>query len=223
MRQVSNGKKPSDVKVALVVGVHRNFVRRILANPPRIPSKRGIKSNHISRLLNAWQTDPAYLDSKGKPGDLPEKGDVPSFYSLSSTYIPSASPGVVLSQLRQARLIQSLSDHRVRISHRPFRAQSVSASIDELTTHMRELFETLRHNTMHPNAPLFSASLPKVAVKGEQASAVNKLICRRASGFLVDLQRELASKIKKSYLSTQRNREMIGLAIYQTVFDCQEK
>ena len=64
---------PSDVHVALVTGVHRNFVRTLLAEPPRIAVAREQKGHRASRLLEAWHSDARYLDSSGKPRDLSEK------------------------------------------------------------------------------------------------------------------------------------------------------
>src|ERR1700722_10592727 len=107
------GGKPSDVRISLVTGVHRNFVRRILAETPRIAAARAQKGHPAERLLDAWHSDPAYLDSSGKPRDLPERGPKPSFYSLASAYIPGAAPGVVLEELRRAGVVQMLAEHRV--------------------------------------------------------------------------------------------------------------
>src|ERR1039458_8581408 len=57
------GESPSDVRVSLVTGVHRNFVRRILGEPPRIAAMRQQKGHRAERLLEAWHTNPAYLES----------------------------------------------------------------------------------------------------------------------------------------------------------------
>src|ERR1700691_1687927 len=84
-RQSEGTTEPSDARVSLVTGVHRNFVRRILAEPPKIADGREQKSNRANRLLQAWYSDPIYLDTSGKPRDLPEKGGRPSFQSLSTT------------------------------------------------------------------------------------------------------------------------------------------
>ena len=83
-RQGEGGSEPSDARVSLVTGVHRNFVRRILTEPPKIADAREQKSNRANRLLEAWHSDPDYLDTSGKPRDLPEKGGKPSFLSLST-------------------------------------------------------------------------------------------------------------------------------------------
>src|ERR1039457_3849889 len=43
---------PSDARVSLVTGVHRNFVRSILAEPPRIAAAREQRGHRASRLLD---------------------------------------------------------------------------------------------------------------------------------------------------------------------------
>src|ERR1700685_3336660 len=64
------GASPSHVLVSLVTGVHRNVVRKILAEPLRIAAARAQKKHRTARLLEAWHTNATYLDSSGKPRDL---------------------------------------------------------------------------------------------------------------------------------------------------------
>src|SRR6202167_6555453 len=107
--QSRSEEAPSDVRVSLVTGVHRNFVRRILAEPPRIAAARAQRKHRTSRLLEAWHTDPAYLDSSGKPRDLSRREPEPSFSTLASAYAPGAAPGVVLQALQRAGVVQLLA------------------------------------------------------------------------------------------------------------------
>src|SRR6185437_12053588 len=74
----SGGGKPSDSRVALVTGLHRNVIREIRAEPPQIAPKRAGRGYRAGRLLEAWHTDPAYKDAHGNPMDLPERGAAPS-------------------------------------------------------------------------------------------------------------------------------------------------
>src|ERR1700686_1980618 len=114
----ADGEQPSDVRVSLVTGVHRNFVRRILAEPPRIAAARERKKHRTARLLDAWHTDPAYLDSSGKPRDLSKREPEPSFSTLAAAYAPGAAPGVVLQELQRPGVVRLLPDERVRIGSR---------------------------------------------------------------------------------------------------------
>ena len=118
LAQQNAGTAPSDMRVALVSGVHRNFVRQILAEPPKIASARERRGYRAGGLLLAWYTDPAYLDASGKPRDLPERGAAPSFSALVAAHMRGASVASVLQELIRAGVIQSVADHRVRVRSR---------------------------------------------------------------------------------------------------------
>jgi hypothetical protein len=216
-RQGEGGSEPSDARVSLVTGVHRNFVRRILAEPPKIADAREQKSNRANRLLEAWHSDPDYLDSSGKPRDLSEKGAKPSFQSLSTAYVPSAAPGVVLDQLRRAGLVQTLSEHRLRVRGRTFRVHGfTSHGIEEVGKRARELLETLRHNIRHPDSHRFCESMREVQIELDRIPAVRDLISRRATTFLTGIEHELAVEAGKSRSGKRKGRINVGLTIYQT-------
>jgi hypothetical protein len=110
-----HGKLASDARVALVTGVHRNFVRQILSEPPQVARGRERRGYLSGRVLQSWRTLAPYCNESGKPRDLPEKGPEPSFATLVASSLPAASPGVVLEELIRAGIVESLSDHRVRV------------------------------------------------------------------------------------------------------------
>lgn len=216
-RQGESDSEPSDARVSLVTGVHRNFVRRILAEPPKIADAREQKSNRASRLLQAWHSDPVYLDTSGKPRDLLERGPRPSFHSLSTTYVPGAAPGVVLDQLRRAGLVQTLPEHRLRVRGRTFRVHGfTSRGIAEVGKRAREMLETLRHNLQHPDSLRFFDSMREIQIELERIPAVRDLISRRATTFLAGMEHELAVEAHKTRRSRRKGRVKVGLTIYQT-------
>jgi hypothetical protein len=208
---------PSDVRVSLVTGVHRNFVRSILAEPPRIAAARAQKGHRASRLLEAWHSDPKYLDSSGKPRDLSEREQEPSFQSLASTYLPGAAPSMVLEELRRAGLVQMLSEHRVRVRNRTFRMHGVNASnISELGNRARELLETLTHNLRQPEARLFCEAMPSIEVDVARVPFVRDLIARRAGNFLAAMEQELAVEASGSRRRKSGERVRVGLTTIET-------
>jgi hypothetical protein len=215
--QSKSGEVPSDVRVALVTGVHRNFVRQILAEPPRIAAAREQKGGGAGRLLEAWHSDPVYLDSSGKPRDLPERDQEPSFYSLATAYLPGAAPGVVLEELRRAGLVQLLAEHRVRVRSRAFRTQGISVgTVGEMGSRARELLETLRHNLRDPAAPLFCETAQVFNIDASRLSAVRNIINRRASTFLTAMENELAIEAEKATPGARRDRVKVGLTVFET-------
>jgi hypothetical protein len=210
-------EEPSDVRVALVTGVHRNFVRSILAEPPRITAAREHKGHRASRLLEAWHSDPHYLDSSGKPRDLSEKAQEPSFSTLASTYVPGAAPSVVLEELHRAGLVQRLSEHRVRVRSRAFRMHGVNATnIGELGQRAKDLLETLTHNLRQPEAPLFCDSMPSIEVDAARVPFVRDLIARRAGNFLAAMEQELAVEARGSRRRKSGERIRVGLTAFES-------
>jgi hypothetical protein len=212
-----SGTRPSDVRISLVTGVHRNFVRRILSEAPKIADAREQKSSHANRLLRGWHTDPAYLDTSGKPRDLPEKGVEPSFQSLSATYIPGVAPGVVLDQLRRGGLVQMLSEHRLRVRGRTFRAHGFSFNaIAEIGHRANELLDTLKHNMNEADSRRFCESMPAIEVEPGRIPVVRDLISRRATTFLAGIEQELATEASRSSPLQRKRQVKVGLTIFQT-------
>jgi len=208
---------PSDVRIALVTGVHRNFVRSILDEPPRIAPARAQKGHRTTRLLEAWHSDPRYLDSSGKPRDLSEREQEPSFHSLSLKYVPGASPNVVLKELRRAGLVQMLAERRVRVLSRSFRPPGLNArNISELGRRARAMLETLTHNVRQPEGQRFCDSLPPVEVDTSRAAFVRDLIARRTGNFLAAMEQELATESAKARRGRSAARIRIGLTAIAT-------
>jgi len=191
----NGGVSPSDARVALVTGVHRNFVHQILSEPPAIAIARQRKGHRADKLLAAWHQQPSYLDNAGKPRDLPEKGPAPSFEALVNAHVPGAATGVVLAELTRAGVVQLLSDRRVRVRSRSMRLAGVNiGSLADLGNRAKELLETLRHNLRQPQDRLFAESLPAIELDANRLPVVREVINRRASAFLHSLEQELASE-----------------------------
>lgn len=209
--------RASDVRVSLVTGVHRNFVRKILAEPLKVAAARQQKRHRTSRLLEAWHTDPAYLDGSGRPRDLSRRRPEPSFLTLASTYAPGAAPGVVLQELRRAGLVQHLPEDRVRVRGRTFHVLGVNASaMSELGSQTKELLETLIRNMRDPDARIFCDSMRCIEVAAVRVPAVRDLISRRAGNFLAAIEQELDLDAQASRRRKTERRVRIGLTAFQT-------
>lgn len=208
---------PSDVRVALATGVHRNFVRRILAEPPRIAAARSRKGHRAGRLIEAWHTDPAYLDSNGKPRDLSERFPEPSFHSLASAYLPGTAPTVVLDELRRAGLVQLVAEHRVRVRSRSAHPAGMStATIEDLAARLGSLLRTLTHNLRSPQSRLPCEAMPEIEVDAARAAFVRDLIARRSTSFLEALRAELSAEARRAGRGRKDRRVTIGLMTIAT-------
>jgi hypothetical protein len=210
-------ESPSDVRVSLVTGVHRNFVRRILGEPPKIAAVRQQKGHRAGRLLDGWYSDPAYLDSSGKPRDLSERAPEPSFYSLALQYVPGAAPGIVLEELRRAGVVQMLAEHRVRVRSRTFTLHGFNAgNIGEISLISKDLLKTLIRNLREPESALFCDSMPKIEIDAARLPIVRALIARRASTFLSAVGQEFSAESTASRRNRPRQRVTVGLTVFAT-------
>lgn len=197
LRSQSDGIMPSDSRVALVTGVHRNFVRQILAQPPEIPNKREGRAYLPGRILRAWQQDLRYCDDSGKPRDLPEEGPVPSFSALAAEYLPGHTPTLVLQELLRSGAIESLAEHRVRIrtraAHRPgIHADSVTAYARQV----RALLDTLTARLLDAQPPGYWEATPVFELPITKMPIVREVLSRRAGSFLAGLEQELGREAK---------------------------
>jgi hypothetical protein len=209
-----NAAAPSDARISLVTGVHRNFVRHILAEPPRIARSRQQKGSRAGRLLNAWHADPQYLDEEGKPRELPEKGHAPSFQSLVSAYLPGTAPGVLLDELKRGGQLQVLPDNRLRVRSRSVRPRGLNLeSATQIGERTQELIETMRYNLQHPDERRLFDSLPAIEVAAEDLAAVREIMNRRAMAFLARMEQEVAALARSSKRRIGKNKVRIVLTI----------
>lgn len=215
--RISSGKPPSDALVSLTTGVHRNFVREILASAPGIAPERDRRGLSAGRLLDRWRSDRKYVDNNGNPQDLNEGDREPSFRSLVAACLPGAAPGVVLAELKRAGHVQSLRDHRVRIRSTAGRSSSVRlGDATVFGTRAKNMLDTLHHNLRHPMSPLFYGEMQPIDVDMTDLARVRELISRRASTFLAAISSELAPEAEKHGRRKRTRRVRVGLGLFET-------
>lgn len=212
--------EPSDVQIALVTGVHRNFVHEILKGPPRIAAVRRSRGVKLERLIEAWRLDSAYVGGDGKPLTLFRTAPEPSVKSLIAKHLPGAPVGGTIAQLIRRGLVQVLPDDRIliRSALQPAKGMSYSkvAAAGDLG---RSLLETLCHNLNQPAARLFCGGVPKVTVESSRAPALRGAIGLRAAAFLTEIADELAKEpgVRKASRKTKaEGRLVIGVTVFQT-------
>ena len=203
---------PSDVRIALVSGVHRNFVKRLLAGPPRIAEARESKSRRVGRLLDAWHREPAYLDSSGKPRDLPERGLNPSFEGLVSNYVPGVSSAALIGELHRTGVIEVLANRRIRVRSRSMRVAGITAAnLRDVGFRSSAYLRTLIRNLRNPRESLLSENLNPIVVATRRAPLVREVIYRRTIAFLQSLEAELESEQGRALESEDSTRLSISI------------
>jgi hypothetical protein len=92
-RSESSGSRATQSQIALVAGVSRLDVRRILAEGLRPDASRDIeRQSRIERLIDGWKQDARFVDAKGRPKSLTIFGRKSEFAKLALSYGPRCDP-----------------------------------------------------------------------------------------------------------------------------------
>ncbi|HSD69163.1 MAG TPA: DUF6502 family protein, partial [Woeseiaceae bacterium] len=92
-------------RVSILTGISRKEVRHQRELLQGSESARAGKPHDATRLLSGWFQDPAYLDGRGLPLALVERGEVPSFESLFHRYGGDTPFQTLMKELKVAGTI----------------------------------------------------------------------------------------------------------------------
>ena len=118
--QTARGKRPNASRIALLTGLDRKEITRILRHAPRIDHTLQARCHRANKVLSGWHGDRAFVHND-KPLVLPIKTEErkrPSFWILASRYAPGVYPGLILNELSRVGALEKLRDGRVRVRMR---------------------------------------------------------------------------------------------------------
>jgi Family of unknown function (DUF6502) len=103
----NNQRKATDAAVSLLSGVHRKEVKshRSDRSSPLSANDSEKELSYAEQVFTKWATDAAYLNTEGKPANLPLGGPAPSFESLVSAITKDFSKRTVLDELLRLGLV----------------------------------------------------------------------------------------------------------------------
>jgi hypothetical protein len=114
--EAKSRKKPNISRIALLTGLDRKEVARLLRRPACLEPALETRSLPGDRVLEGWYADQTFAE-EGRPLALsikaPQSG-LPSFWSLASRYAPGVYPGLILRELLRVGAVKTLRDGRVR-------------------------------------------------------------------------------------------------------------
>ncbi|MFO1400422.1 MAG: DUF6502 family protein [Steroidobacteraceae bacterium] len=112
----TKGGRTNVSRIAAMTGLTRKEVRHLLhileANSRLVPPSAS--RQRTARVLEAWRTDPLYLDDRGRPRLLTNTGEEPSFRSLVRSYAGDVTPTSVLRELERTGAVRRTSDGQLR-------------------------------------------------------------------------------------------------------------
>jgi hypothetical protein len=192
------GKRPNASRVALVTGVDRGAVTRILKTR-REAGEVDDQRHRVNRVLAGWHSDPVYSRG-GRPLLLPIKATKAreykrsSFWALAKRYAPGVYPGLVLSELVRVGAVEEVQDGRLRVRTQEYRAAEFSReSVSELGGRVRDLMQTILNNAAEAGWPRICRTVETTNIDPKFLPLIRKLFAGSSKSMLSGVRRELES------------------------------
>lgn len=212
-----SGKKQTVSRIAILSGLTRKEVRRLLTPPADSVSIADEAYHRGSRVITGWLRDPRYGDGKGHPRPLSLEGRGASFTDLVKRYSGDIPVRALLDELLRVGVVKSLKDGRIGLVSRGYVPQKGSEEkLRVLGTDTADLLSTLDHNIyVKPTQPRFQRKVMYDHVPLEAAKEFRALAATEGQELLEKLDRWLAHRDRDmNPTSKGTGRVRVGLGIY---------
>ncbi len=183
----------SKSRIALLTGLNRREVARVLADEPNADDDPSASFNRSARIVSTWVRDRRFHDAGGEPAVLPLEGEGASLDSLVRTQGSDIPVKTVLRELKNAGAVQELPDGRLRLLTPGYiPAASEIDKLQLLGTDVAALLATIDNNLSHPDTALFQrkVSFPRLSDAG--VALLKRRVREQGLDFLLELDRDLA-------------------------------
>ncbi|GAB4197100.1 MAG: hypothetical protein Tsb002_30910 [Wenzhouxiangellaceae bacterium] len=127
------GRKQSKSRVAVLTGLTRVDVDRLLSSAPPHKSEQDEQYHRAARVLSAWRYEKDYCNEAGDPLVLNfDNNGGPSFADLVNRHSGGTPPRAVLDELERIGCVEILSGRRIRL----LREQFVTANDEQELVNM---------------------------------------------------------------------------------------
>jgi hypothetical protein len=176
--------RDSKSRIAIVTGLPRSEVARILKAKDAPPSKR-MGEHPARKVLAAWFDDPRFLSTNGDPAVLPIFGKRRSLEQLVGLYSGGIPVRAMLDELTQLDAVERLPDQRVKARSRiPILTGLSATAIAAIGERTRDLLETLTGNLRRASKPFFEGTALLEEADVESVSLIRREIADQGSSFL---------------------------------------
>ena len=218
------GKKQTVSRIAILSGLTRKEVQRLLVPPTDSKSIADEEYHRASRVVTGWIRDPYFGDGKGHPRPLQLEGKRASFSKLVKSYSGDIPVRALLDELLRVGAVKRLKDGRICLLSRGYIPQEGSAEkLHVLGTDTADLIATIDHNVyLKPTKPRFQRKVMYDNVPVDAAKAFRILAAAEGQELLEKLDRWLAHRDRDvNPASKGAGRVRVGLGIYH--FEEQEQ
>ncbi|THI86483.1 MAG: hypothetical protein CAF41_008315 [Nitrospira sp. CG24A] len=212
------GKKQTISRIAILTGLTRKEVQRLLAQPPGTRSIMEEEYHRASRVITGWVRDSEFGDGKGHPHPLRMEGKRASFSALVKRYSGDIPVRAMLDELLRVGAVKHLKDGRTCLLSRGYiPLKGPVEKLHVLGTDTADLIATIDHNMYQkPSKPRFQRKVMYDNVPVEVAKEFQVLAAAQGQELLEAIDRWLSHRdrdVNPAAKGTGRVR--VGLGIYQ--------
>jgi len=211
------GKKQTVSRIAILSGLTRKEVQRLLAQPPDTESVVEEEYHRASRVITGWVRDPDFGDGKGHPHPLRMEGKRASFSELVKRYSGDIPVRAMLDELLRVGAAKQLKDGRICLFSRGYIPQKgVIEKLQVLGTDTADLIATIDHNVNQKSSkPRFQRKVMYDNVPIEAAKDFQVLAAAQGQELLEAIDRWLSHRDRDvNPASKGTGRVRVGLGIY---------
>lgn len=212
------GKKQTVSRIAILSGLTRKDVQRLLMPPPHAQSMADKEYHRGSRVMTGWLRDPKYGNGKGHPRLLPLKGRGATFNALVKSYSGDIPVRSVLDELLRVGAVKQLKDGRICLVSRGYIPQNgLTEKLRVLGADTEDLISTIDHNIYGtPTEPRFQRKVMYDNVPIDAAKEFRTVAAAEGQELLEKLDRWLAHRDRDTNPSSKGSgRVRVGLGIFQ--------
>jgi len=214
------GRKPSQARIAILTGLTRKEVAKQKGTLERGDLAEQSNLNRVTRVLEAWHTDPEYTGAYGIPVELTFEtiDDKLSFTTLVKKHSGDMAPRAMLDELLRINAAEVLSSGHIRVLMRAYIPQSLHPdALERLGTVGRNFVTTYEFNMEHNAAGATRFERVVYADNGlpiELMPAFDRLTRVKGQQLLVELDNWLSAQEpneKPGHTTSQRVNTGVGI------------
>jgi uncharacterized protein DUF6502 len=215
------GKKQSVSRIALLSGLTRKEVQRLLDAPATNDAEAGERYNRAARVVAGWVRDKEYSDAQGNPKVLSLQEGASqaagSFAELVRRFSGDIPFRAVLDELLRVGVVEMLDDKNIRLKTRAYVPETGDADkLNILGNDVADLVSTIDHNLQQGAAdPFFQRKVMYDNVPVEALQEFRRLSGSQAQALLEQLDKWLSQHDRDTYPATRGTGRMrTGIGIY---------
>lgn len=209
-----DGKKPTVSRLAIVTGINRKEVKRILELPEDAAPALA-KHNRAIRVVTGWLQDREYCDADGEPESLSYGDADASFNKLVKQYGGDVPARAVLDELLRVGTVTQDGNMISLATKGYIPHESEEAMLELFATSARDLLSTLDHNVSGEGKARLQMSVAYDDVGLEAVEQFRKLSSSKALELLKELDANLAEHDRsKNPDAGGTGRYRTGLGVY---------